>query len=83
MKKEQEARRAQHEKYLCQMRDEANVEIAMLKSSVVGEEGPSGAASDASFPDDPIEDINCLTPPIGCLKRNVNKDHKTSISSKR
>jgi len=64
MKKEQEARRAQHEKYLCQMRDEANVEIAMLKSSVVGEEGPSGAASDASFPDDPIEDINCLTPPI-------------------
>jgi hypothetical protein len=46
------------------MRDQADFEIAKLKSSVIGEAGPSVAASDPSFPDDPIEDINCLTPPI-------------------
>jgi hypothetical protein len=46
------------------MSNQADLEIAKLKSSVIGEAGPSAAASDPSFPDDPIEDINCLTPPI-------------------
>ncbi|RLN32961.1 uncharacterized protein C2845_PM03G23240 [Panicum miliaceum] len=64
LKKEANERRAEHEKRLMQLREHANDDIAKLNSSVFGEAGPSAAASDPIFPEDPIDEINSQTPPV-------------------
>jgi hypothetical protein len=52
---------------LLQQREQASEEIDNLKSNVKAtfpNQSPSAAAFVPIFPNDPIDDINCLTPPI-------------------
>ena len=66
MKAEKE-RREKHEKWLLQQRKEAEEVVANLKSSVAGSLSNlevTAASSAPFFPDDPADDISCLTPPV-------------------
>jgi hypothetical protein len=64
LSKEQQAICASYEEWLERQKEEAQEEHAVLQSTITGEAGTSGDASQPIFPDDPVEDINCLTPPL-------------------
>jgi hypothetical protein len=64
LSKEQQAICASYEEWLERQKEEAQEELAILQSTIMGEAGTSGDASQPIFPDDPVEDINCLTPPL-------------------
>jgi hypothetical protein len=63
LSKEQQAVHAFYEEWLERQKEEAQEELAVLHT-IMGEAGTSGDASQPIFPNDPIEDINCLTPPL-------------------
>jgi hypothetical protein len=42
----------------------AEEELQVLQSTVTGEAGTSGDVSQPILPDDPAENINCVTPPV-------------------
>jgi hypothetical protein len=63
LSKEQQAVHAFYEEWLERQKEEAQKEVAVLHT-IMGEVGTSGDASQPIFPNDPIEDINCLTPPL-------------------
>jgi hypothetical protein len=64
LSKEQQAIRTSYEEWLEQQKEEAQEELAVLQSTITGEAGTSGDAFQPIFPDDPVEDINFLTPPL-------------------
>jgi hypothetical protein len=63
LSKEQQAIRVSYGEWLERQKEEAQEELAILQSTITGEAGTSGDASQLIFADDPVEDINCLTPP--------------------
>lgn len=65
LKKEEQARRDEHERWLDQQRHEADMAKALLLSTVSDVAGPSAAVSTPPFPEDSNEDItSSLTPPV-------------------
>jgi hypothetical protein len=64
LSKEQQTICASYEEWLERQKEEAQEELAILQRTITGEAGTSGGASQPIFPDDPVEDINCLTPPL-------------------
>jgi hypothetical protein len=64
LSKEHQAIRASYEEWLERQKEEAQEELVILQSTITGEAGTSRDASQPIFPDDPVEDINCLTPPL-------------------
>jgi hypothetical protein len=64
LSKEQQAICVSYEQWLERQKEEAQEELAILQSTITGEAGTSGDASQPIFPDDQFEDINCLTPPL-------------------
>jgi hypothetical protein len=64
LSKDQQAIRASYEEWLERQKEEVQEELAVLQSTITGEAGTSADASQPIFLDDPVEDINCLTPPL-------------------
>jgi hypothetical protein len=64
LSKEQQAIHASYEEWLERQRQAAEDELAILQSTITSKAGTGGDASQPIFPNDPVEDINCLTPPL-------------------
>jgi hypothetical protein len=64
LSKELQAIHAYYEEWLERHKEEAQEELVILQSTITGVAGTSGDASQPIFLDEPVEDINCLTPPL-------------------